>query len=481
MQQLSKPFAFFLAFLLSSAAHAQDTWSLERCIEYAKENNITVKQAQASVRTALLSEKQAKASRLPSVSANADVGEQFGRTIDPTTNQFSTVATSFNSLGLSAGINIFSGGLINHSIKQAGWELLAAKADAEQLQNNLGLQIASAYLGILLGEEQLDNAEKRIAQTQEQLNTTLKLIEAGTLPMADKFNIQAQLAQGEQAAVQAQNSVELSYLNLKQLLQLEPDFDLQIERPEVPIPADANPDALALLPVYETAVNTQASIRSADFRVKSAQEGIAIAKSAYYPTVTAFANLSSSYSSQARDFSNPVLGSDVLGDPVVFNVNGVDVEIRQYGPSSITYPKLDYFDQIDQNFGQGIGASLNIPIYQNGRTRLSVERARLGVLTAQMQQVQTQQTLKNDIQTSIANARAARLTLAAAQKTFDAMDIAYENTVKRHTLGTINTLDLTTARNNRDIAETDLTVAKYDYVFKLKILDFYLGKPLTMN
>ncbi len=439
-----------------------------------------MKQAQANVRTAMLSEKQAKASRLPSVSANADVGEQFGRTIDPTTNQFSTVATSFNSLGLNAGINLFSGGLINHSIKQAGWDLKAASADAEQLVNNLGLQIASAYLSILLGEEQLQNAQKRIQQTQEQLNTTMKLIEAGTLPMADKYNILAQLAQGEQAAVQARNSVELSYLNLKQLLQLEPDFDLQIERPDVPIPADANPDALTLSPVYQTAVSTQANIRASDFRVKSAQEGIAISKAAYYPTISAFANLSTSYSSRAVDLNHPIIGDPELGSPVLVNIGGQDIPVRYYNVP-VDFPKTTYFNQLDQNFGQGIGASINIPIYQNGRTRLNVERARLGMLTTQMQQVQTQQTLKNDIQTAIANARAARLTLDAAEKTFDATDIAYQNTVKRHALGTINTLDLATARNNRDIAENDRTVAKYDYVFKLKILDFYLGKPLNLN
>lgn len=481
MQQLSKTLALLIALLTTLSAQAQDTWSLERCIQHAKDNNITVKQAQANVRTAMLSEKQAKASRLPNVSANANVGEQFGRTIDPTTNQFSTVATSFNSLGLNAGVNLFSGGLINHSIKQAGWDLRAATADAEQLGNTLGLQIASAYLSILLGEEQLENAQKRIQQTQEQLNVTNKLIDAGTLPMADKYNILAQVAQAEQAAVQARNSVELAYLSLKQFLQLEPDFDLQIERPEVPIPADANPESFTLSPVYQTAVETQPNIRSADFRVKSAQEGIAIAKSGYYPTISAYANLSSSYSSQARDFANPVVGPDVLGDPVILNVNGTNVEVRQFVPSSISYPKLTYGNQIDQNFGQGIGASIQIPIYQNGRTRLSVERARLGVLTAQMQQIQTQQTLKNDIQTAIANARAAKLTLDAAQKTFEATNIANENTVKRHALGTINTLDLTTARNNRDIAENDLVVAKYDYVFKLKILDFYLGKPLKMD
>ena len=138
MYQSSKIFALLLALLSASAATAQDTWSLQRCIQYAKDNNITVKQAQANVRTAMLAEQQAKTALLPSVSASADLGEQFGRTIDPTTNQFSTVATTFNSLGLNAGVNIFSGGLINHSIKQAGWDTKAATADAEQLVNNLG-------------------------------------------------------------------------------------------------------------------------------------------------------------------------------------------------------------------------------------------------------------------------------------------------------------------------------------------------------
>ncbi|MCB0524793.1 MAG: TolC family protein, partial [Saprospiraceae bacterium] len=151
---------YTLLFLLLSTIgmQAQESWSLEQCINYAQENNITVKQALANVRTAALSEKQAKAARLPNVSANVSLGEQFGRTIDPTTNAFSTQATDYNSFGVSAGITLFNGGLINHSIKQAGWDLKAALADAERTSNDLGLLIASAYLNILLSEEQLDNA-----------------------------------------------------------------------------------------------------------------------------------------------------------------------------------------------------------------------------------------------------------------------------------------------------------------------------------
>jgi outer membrane protein len=474
-----KPFAIIFLLLLVVNAQAQDVWSLERCIQYAKENNITIKQALANVRTAAISEKQAKAARLPNLSATVNLGEQFGRTIDPTTNAFSTEATTYNSFGLNAGINLFNGGLINHNIKQASWDLKAAAADAERTINDLGLLIASGYLNILLSQEQLQNARKRVELSQSQLNVTLKLIDAGTVPMADKFNIMAQIARNEQLVVQAQNNLDLAYLALKQYLQLEPDYDLRIEEPMALIPADANPDAVSLTPLYQTALGTQAAIRSADYRLKSAEESIPIAQSAYYPSISAFANLSSNYSSGFLDFLNgTVYRTDTITSRLSFN--GSDVSIGQY-IDRYRYPKVKYLDQLDQNFGQGIGIGISVPIYQNGRTRLNVERARLGVLTAQMQQIQAQQTLKNDIQTAIANARAARLQLDAAQKSFDATSIAFQNTEKRHALGAVNALDFTTAKNNLDIAENDLVVAKYDYLFKLKILDFYEGKPLELR
>lgn len=466
--------------LVSCSLFSQEIWTLERCINYANENNITIRQAKANVRTAALTKQQAKESRLPSLRANVDFGEQFGRTIDPTSNQFSTDATSFSSIGLSGGVNVFSGGIINHSIKQANWNLQAAIADAERSINDLGLLIASAYLNILLSEEQLNNAGKRVEQSQAQLAVTQKLIDAGTAPAAEKFNLLAQVARDEQIAVQARNNVDLAYLTLKQYLQLEPDYNLQVQRPDILIPADARPEEASLTTLYQTALTTQPGIRAAGFRVNSAKEGIAIAKSAYYPTLSVFANLNSSYSSRFLDFQN---GTIVRQDTIPagsFLVNGQPLNIQAIN-DVYSFPKLGYFNQIDRNFGQGFGISLGIPIYQNGRTRLSVERARLSALTAEMQQTQTQQTLKNDIQTAIANARAAKRQLDAAQKTFDATSLAYQNTEKRLALGAVNTLDLTTSKNNRDIAENDLAVARYDYLFKLKILDFYAGRPLKLD
>lgn len=480
MKQLIKTAFAALMLMAATAAAGQDTWSLERCVIYAQDANLNLQQARANIKVVSLAERQAKASRLPNISANTTLGEQYGRTIDPTTNQFNTTGIGFNQLSLNASVPVFSGGQIHHSVKQAAWNTRAALADAEQTANNLALQVAQAYLNILLAEEQAESARRRVDQSQRQLNVTQRLIEAGTVPAADRFNIMAQIARDEQATVVSQNSVELAYLSLKQLMQLEPDFDLRIERPVFEIPADVNPENLSLQPVYATALGNQPNIKAADFRIKSAEAGISVAKSAYYPSVVLFGSLSSNYSTQFLDFQNGTFVREELTDPVTVVINGTEVDIQQT-VQIYDYPRVPYFTQIDQNFGQGFGVQLQIPIYQNGSTRLNVERARLGVINAKLQEDQTKQQLKNDIQTAIANARSARKQLDAAQKTYDAMQAAFNNTDKRHSLGAINALELTTAKTNLDNSENDLLVARYDYLFKLKILDFYQGKELRLK
>ncbi len=472
---------FFVACLLfSGVLKAQETWSLQKCIEYAKDNNITIKQANASVRTSLLAERQAKASRLPNVSGTISGGEQFGYTVDRSTNQFVNTGVGFNSLQLSAGAQIFGGGIIHHSVKQAQWDLKASEASAVQSFNDLALRIAAAYLNCLLTEEQLKNADRRVMQSKEQLKNTQKLIDAGTLPLADKYNVEAQIATDEQGAITAQNNVDLAYLNLKQLLQLEPDFDLRIERPQVATPTDANPEGTSLVPLYNIATNTQPSIKAAGFRLKSAEEGIAIARSAYYPTVNIGFNLNSNYSTRFPDADRAVVKRIFLGDPQLVNIAGQDVPVQFYD-AEVDIPTMDYFKQIRRNFGQSIFASINIPLYQNGRVRLNVERAKLSLLNAQLQQTQAEQQLKSDIQTAIASARAAKKQLDAAQKSFAASELAFQNMEKRQAIGAVNALDLTTARNNMSIAENNLVVARYDYIFRLKILDFYEGKVLDLK
>ncbi len=476
-------FTAILAFLflgILADAQTQEVWSLEKCVRYAQDNNLNIRQAVANVKTSVLTERQAKAARLPNVSANFNAGEQFGYTIDPTTNSFNTQRTGFNSIGMNANISLFNGGQIHHAVKQAGWDRRAAEADAEQSINNISLQVASAYLNILLFEEQEQNTARRVSLSQRQLAVTLKMVDAGTVPMVDRFNIEAQIARDEQSAVLAQNNIDLAYLSLKQLLQLEPDFELRIEKPDIPVPQDGQPETLTLSPIYQTALGTQPNIRASEHRVESAKEGIAIAKSAYYPSVGFGVNLNSNFSTAFKtpegvDVFPYILPVLIDGESRTLEIPGQQISI----PRNIR--QVPYFDQINQNFGQSVGLSINIPIYQNGRTRLSVERANLNLLNAQLQQNQTQQQLKNDIQTAIANVRAADKQFEAAQRTLNSTTLAFQNMEKRYTVGAVNTFDLTTSKNNRDNAENDMVVAKYDYLFKMKILDFYLGKPLSLN
>jgi outer membrane protein len=440
-------YLFLLAFsiaMLPQSAKAQDTWSLERCVRYAQETSLSVQEANVSVKSAKVAEMQARAARLPNLNANISGGGQFGRTIDPITNLPITIAIGQNSLGLSTGVTVYNGGQIKNTIKQSEFDVMAAKASAEQITNNLALQIAQTYVSILLSEEQLVIARRRVVQSQDQLKNTDKLIEVGTLPVGDRLNLVAQIAKDEQQVVAAQNSVDLAYLDLKSLLQLEPDNNLVIERPEVVIPADANPETYTLKNVFATAQTTQPSLRAGEFRLKSAETQVKVAEGGAMPTLSLFGQVNSNYSTFMND-------------------------------------DVSYLNQINKNFGQSVGVSLGIPIYQNGRTRANVERAKLQILTAQIQNNQTRQQLKTDIQTSIANARAARLQVEASQKSYNAFKTAYENMQKRHALGAVNALELTTAKNSLDSAENDLLVARYDYLFKLKIIDFYNGKKMTLD
>jgi len=479
MKHIAPALLSFFLFFTCTQAKAQEVWSLERCITHAVDNNITIKQAQATVATNELAQKQAKASRYPNVNASVNAGNQYGRTIDPTTNQFLNQSIGFNSMSLNAGVNVFSGGQIHHQVKQAQWDTKAAQADAENSINTLALNVASAYLSILQAEEQLNNAGNRVKQSQEQLANTNKLIEAGNTPAGERFTIEAQMARDEQAEIIALNSLELGFLNLKQLLQLEPDYPMSIERPGVAISSTVDPETLALGELYQQALATQPNVKAADYRMQSADESISLAKAAYYPTVSLFGSLTSNYSTQFRKFTPT---GEVRKDPfpTLVEISGMDVPVFFYSPEIIV-EDLKYFPQLDQNFGQSLGVNVSIPIYSNHRNKLSVERARLNRVTSEMQNTQVRQQLKNDIQTAIANARSAKLQMAAAEKTLEAQKNAYANTEKRHAIGGANSLELTTAKNNLDIAQNDLTTAKYDYLFRLKIIDFYLGVPITLD
>ncbi len=471
---------FTLALLVGGSTavslQAQETWSLQKCIEYARDNSLSLKQAANGIELAALTNKQNRLSRFPSVNGSATGGMQFGRTIDPTTNSFDNQTIKFNNYRIDVGMTLYAGGQINNSIKQSDVDLQAAKEDAAATFNDIALNIANAYLQILMAEEQLENAVKRRDLSQQQLNQTDKLIQAGTLPANDRLDVLAQIATDEQTIVQARNLIDINYLNLQMLMQTDPGQEFRVERPDVVIPADANPESLTFREVYSTAVGTQPQIRANELRLKSAELDVDIARGALLPTLSVFGGIDSRWSSASKIVDKV---NDILVSQTIF-FNGIETEV-QFPSQEFTFKNNPYFDQLDQNFGQSFGLSLQVPIYNNGRNRINMQRAQVGILNAKVQSDLTKQQLKNDVQASIANARAGRRTLEASEKATEAARVAYENAEKRFQLGAINNLQLITARNTYDIAQTNLIVAKYDYLFRLKILDFYLGKEIKLD
>ncbi|MEQ8706515.1 MAG: TolC family protein [Phaeodactylibacter sp.] len=452
-------------------------WSLEKCIEYARQNNLNLRQAQYDIRTAELGVQENQYSRLPGLSAGARAGYQFGRTIDPTTNSFNNERIGFNSFSLDANVTLYSGGFINNSIRQGQLNTRAAKLDADATSNNIALDIAAAYLNILLSEEQLTNAKQNLKLTEDQLSQTDKLIRAGSVPANDRLDLLSQIAQNDRAIIEAENAVNIGYLNLKQLMQLGPQEDLKIVRPEfIDLPANANPQAVGLEEVYTAALQTQPQIQAADLRIESAQLSEEIAKSGFLPTLTLFASLNSNFSSA---FRSPIFETRRVPQTVFIDGSPVTIEFESEVP--VDNEQIAYTDQIDQNFGQVVGVNLNVPIYSRHTNRINQERARLSKLNAEVGRTQQRQLLEADVQRALADTRASFNSYKAAQRSVEAAETAFENAQKRFDLGAINTLEFATARNTLDQARIELIRSKYQYLFNLKTIDFYMGKALELD
>jgi len=461
---------------LTAQLSAQETWSLQECINYARQNNLQVKQAQATVQSNELTLKQNRFNRLPNLRASGNYGNNFGLSVNPLTNTLTNVSIGFNNLSLTAGMTVFSGNQINNRIKQSKMLLEAAQLDAADTENTLALDIATAYLNILLGQEQLENAETQLELSQAQLDQIDRLIRAGARPENERFDLLAQIARNEQTIIDAENSIALNYLSLKQLMNLDPNTEMQIASPEVTIPAQ-DPDEFNLNEVFIAALGTQPQIRANDLRMQGAEIGVDIAKGAYYPTVSLFGNLDTRYSSEGQQPTGEV---NIVRQSTDVIINGEPSVLEQDVPRPV-FEKSPYFDQLNNNFGQSFGISVNVPIFNNLQNRIGVQRARLDVVTTEVQNEQVRQQLKTNIQQAIANARAAKRSYDAAERSVEAAQIAFDNAQKQFELGAINTFDYTTARNNLDQAQISLIQAKYQLFFNVKVVDFYLGRPIVIE
>jgi len=464
--------------LCSGLGMAQEKWGLERCIREALDKSLLLQQFELNQKGYEISGRQLRMEYLPSINANTNLGWTFGRVINPSTNNFETENSFYQSLGVGANLNLFSGFRTRNSVRQNKTYLEASQEDLQQAKEDLELNVALAYLNVLFAYENIDIAQDRVDLSKQQLNNLDRLIAAGSRPENDRYDILAQVATDDQNLITAQNNIEINLLSLKQQMWMEPNFPLDIERPSLSLEGVDPLENEPFDTVYHAALLTQPQIHASELREKASEESIAIARSQMIPSLNMGANFGTTWSDldqQANSFSLlriPQPGVYINGEKSQF-------EVESLVPTS--YSKVPYIDQLNNNIGYGLDMTLAVPIFNNNVVRANVEKAKINVLNAGIETDKLKQTLKTNIQNALSSAKAARKSLEAAEASSLAAKISLDNATKKADLGTINNFDYLAARNRSDSAENSLLIARYDYYFKVKVIEYYLGRGIRLN
>ncbi|HKP31892.1 MAG TPA: TolC family protein [Chitinophagaceae bacterium] len=464
--------------LLITSASAQQKWNLRSAVDYALANNISVKQQDVQARITELTLKQSKLSQYPSLSLNGNVGYSSGRNQDPTTFGLTTIGYVFNQFSLQSNADVFNFFSKKNTIAGNDLETKAAFAAVDKLKNDIALNVAGYYLQILLNNEAVKLNEGKIELTKAQLINTRKLVEAGSQPELNAAQLEAQLATDSSNLITAQGVVIQSTLALKALMNVDAALSFEIETPPIEsIPLESLAELAPDL-VYALALANLPQNRVNDFRVKAAQKFVQAAKGAMYPTFSAFGSLGSTYNNRAQE----IIGVTTFTAPIgKVSVSGTEYSVFPLQPfSDPTFAKSSYFRQFDQNFRQSIGLSVNVPILNGGSLRTQYDRSKLNLQSAQLQQSLDQQTLKQDIYRAYADALTAMQKFTAASKSVQTNQIAYDYAAKRYEVGLLNPIDLIIAQNNLFTAQINRISAQFEYVFKMKVLEFYKGQGIKL-
>lgn len=436
---------FTLSFILASlAASAQQSggWTLRQCIDYALENNITVKQQDVTRRQNEVQLSTAKNSRLPDLNASASQNWSFGRGLT-SENTYSNRNTSSTSLSLGTTVPLFTGFRIPRTIELNKLNLEAATADLGKARDDISVQVAQAYVQILYNIELRDVAQRQIDIDSMQVERLREMYRTGKASGVEVAQQEATLAQSRLTLTQADNDYRISLLTLAQLLELPSPEVFTIVRPDI---AALTVDEAAALPlpdeIFQEAIAFKPEVKAETLRLKSTEMSIKIAQSALWPTLSLSAGLGSNY----------------------YKTNGFDTE--------------SFGRQMRNNFSQYIGLSLNIPIFNRFETRNSIRSARLDRESQQLRLDDVKKTLYKEIQQAYYNAVAARAQYASSTEATASNKAAFDLMSAKYEYGKANITEFNESKNNWLKAESDLARAKYEYMYDTSLLDFYRGRPL---
>ncbi|WP_188933825.1 TolC family protein [Puia dinghuensis] len=462
------------------AGHAQDKWDLRRCVDYAVANNISVKQADVQARLSKLTLEQSQWNQIPILSLGTQFGVKSGNTQNPNTYTLSTQTYTLNNWQLQSSVTAFNFSSIRKAIEASRYSWQAALANSEKTKNDITLNVANAYLSVLLAIGTSQAAELQLHLSQNQLALTRKQVNAGALPELNAAELESQVAQDSATYVSTKGTIQLDILTLKAYMGLDAATPFDVYTPpveDIPVEslADLQPDA-----VYAMALVHQPLQKMDSLNIVSARMNRDASKGAMYPTFSIVGSLGASWISPfpENDLSKPPsITTDTLYNFRQVGSNGVFVE----DVPTYTTKNKPYFSQLHQTFNQFIGISVNIPILNNRTLRTAYDKSKLNLLNLQLTRDQDNLTLKQNIYqaytaaiSSLQKFEANKITVAATQKSYDYAQ-------KRYNIGMLNTVDLLTQQNNFFNARINLLNSQFDYVFKMKVLEFYKGLGVKLS
>jgi len=431
---------YLLFVTLFASLKAQEVWSLDKCINYALDNNIRIKQGVISTQYQQNQLKQSKNSRLPNLNGQISQNLSFGRTLTFPENTYKDINSSQTDIGLSTNVPIFLGFQITNNISKLELDLQASLEDLTKAKSDISVNIASTFLEILFAKDLVKVSEDQLQVTRLQIKQINEKVEAGSLARGSLLEIEAQAAGEELNLVNAKNQLQLAKLRLTQLLELPLMDNFDVEVPTLP-EIQAQASIASSVEVYKSAVLSRPEIKGADLRYQSSQYQLKMAKGTLFPSVSLYANFYDLYNNQ--------------------NNNA-------------------FSDQLRNNQRKSLGAQMSIPIFTRFQNRIQIDNARLQVLNTELELENAKKLLRSDIETAQTNAIAALNRFLSNQKAVSSMKEAFRYSEEKFSVGLVNAVEYNTAKSKLAKSESDLLQAKYEFIFRTKILDFYRGLPLTL-
>ena len=453
-------------------------WTLEECVQYAIQNNISIKQVELDSQTALIDKRGAFGNFLPSLNASASHSWNIGLNQDITTGLLQNQTTQFTSAGANVGIDIYRGLQNQNNLRKANLSIMASKYQLVKMQEDVALNVANAFLQVLFNKENLKVQKVQLAINEKQYNRSNELVNAGSIPRGDLLDVKATVALNNQNVIVAENALLISKLSLAQLLQLK-DFENFDVVDDTAVNDENNILVQSPSVIYQKALENKIELKIAQTNLEISQKNVEIAKGAFQPTLQGFYSFNSrvAYSDRVAG----VVPNTTNPTSVVGFVEGTNQNVLTPNFTRVLGGPAPFFDQFSNNKGQSFGIQLSVPIFNGFSVRNNVDRSKVNLEKSKIALEQQNLDLQRNVFTAFADANGALNTYKSSVVALESRQEAYNYAKEKLAVGMMNSFDFSQSQTLLSTAQSDVLRTKYDYIFKIKILEFYFGIPIIKN